>query len=132
MKPVVQIDAFSCGIACVASILSVDYNLALNLFTDGKIKAQKNGFYCKEIVTALKSIGINYQYKYVNKKIRNKIYLENVIVFIKRSKRYPAGHYLCRIDKTWFDSWINFPEKNKKSGIRKRLPGKPIYVIYPI
>lgn len=132
MKIIVQKDSFGCGVACVANILSIEYDEALKLFINGKDKALKNGFYCKEIINVFKLKNINYKYKYINQKIKRKIYTEKVIVFIKRSKKYPAGHFLCRINKLWFDSWINFPEKNKKSGVRKRLPGKPIYLIFPI
>jgi len=65
------------------------------------------------------------------------MYEDGVIVFIKRSVRYPAGHYLARMNGQWMDPWINFPNdqnikniKNATSGFRKKLPGKPIYALF--
>ena len=133
-EPVIQKDILGCGIACTAFVLCINYKNALRLFPDGRQKAKQRGFICKEIVRVLKKKDISAHYKYINKKIRKKIYRDNVIVFIKRSKKYPFGHYLVRYKNLWMDPWINFPEnKNIKkaiSGFRKRLPGRPIYVIF--
>ena len=69
--------------------------------------------------------------------MRKKIYSPGVIVFIARSKQYPNGHFLSRVEKGWMDPWINFSKVNlmsmseAKAGIRKRLPGRPIYAILP-
>lgn len=77
---------------------------------------------------------MNYIYKYVRPKIRKRIYQENAIVLVARSNRYPVGHYLVRYDNRWMDPWINLPKdnsiKNAKSGFRKRLPGRPMYVFF--
>lgn len=132
MKVVVQKDMFGCGVASVACLLSITYAEALSLFENGKTKAISIGFLCKDIVGALKNKNINYQFKYIKPRFKNKIYKHGTIVFIKRSKRFPVGHYLCRKNNLWADSWINFPNKNKRAGFRKRLPGKPIYLIYPL
>lgn len=132
MKKVVQEDPYGCGAACLASVLAVTYQEALSLFTAGKKKAKTFGFYCREIAAALKKEGLEYEYKYIKPKIKRKIYRDGTIVFVKRSKKYPAGHYLSRIDGKWMDPWINFPEENRKAGFRKRLPEKPIYGIIPI
>ena len=131
-EPITQKNPFGCGIACTAFVLGLSYSKTLNLFENGKYKANKSGFYCKEIVNVLGCE--EFSYKYVKDRIKNKIYKDYSIVFIKRSKKYPAGHYLCRYKNKWMDPWINFLKdqniKNAKSGFRKRLPGKPIYVIF--
>ena len=133
--PVVQKNSLGCGVACVAFVVGLSYQKTLKLFKNGKQKANSQGFYCKELVEVLNNQGMNFEYKYIKNKIKTKIYQNNSIIFIKRSKKYPLGHYLCRYKKLWMDPWINF-QKNKnikkaKAGFRKRLPNQPIYVILP-
>lgn len=133
MKNVTQKDGFGCGIACTASVLDLTYEKTKNLFSNSK-QAKDFGFLCKDIVNALKKKGFAYEYKYVKPKIKKRIYKQGTIVFITRSKRFPAGHYLTRDEKKgWMDPWINFLSQmsKSKSGFRKRLPGKPIYAILP-
>ncbi|MBI5060761.1 MAG: hypothetical protein HZB67_00425 [Candidatus Aenigmarchaeota archaeon] len=134
-KAIKQRSLFGCGIACVAYTLGVEYERALKLFKEGRRKAMTKGFVCREIVKALERGGKQYEYRYMNRRMKNKIYEKGTIVFIKRSKKYTFGHYLCRAEKSWMDPWINF-QKNKdvikaKAGFRKRLPGKASYVILP-
>jgi len=53
------------------------------------------------------------------------------IVFVERSKKYPAGHYLIKTKKGWMNPWINFPNiSSAKSGFQKVLPGKAQWIIY--
>lgn len=132
MKLIKQVDAFGCAIACVAFVLNIKYSDAIKLFKNGENKARSSGFYCKEIIEILKNAGFNFQYKYIKPRIRNKIYQKHSIVFIKRSDKYRYGHYLVRFENKWMDPWINFSQKNIKSGFRKRLPGKAIYAILKI
>ncbi len=132
MNPVKQEDSFGCGVACVASILNISYQKALSLFKNGERKAKETGFYCREIVEVLGRGGLKYDYKYIKPKVRKKIYESGAIIFLGRSKKYPEGHYLSRVGNMWMDSWINFPLKKQKAGFRRRLPEKPIYVIYPV
>lgn len=129
MRPIKQEDPFGCGIACVAFVLSISYADSLEMFKDGKNKAEKVGFLCKEIVNALKSKNLIYEYNYIKARYGKSIYDQKTIVFIKQSKKYPSGHYLVRANNNWMDPWINFPNQQKKAGFRKRLPGKPIYAI---
>lgn len=129
MKPIKQRHPYGCGVACTAFILNTSYQNALRLFEKGKEKAENSGFFCKEIVGVLENAGMSYTYKYVNDRVRKKIYKSGTIVFIKRSKKYPSGHYLTRYKNVWMDAWINFSDDNKKAGFRKRLPGRPIYAI---
>lgn len=132
--PIVQENSFGCGIACATFALGLNYQKTLRLFKKDGQRAISQGFYCRHLVKILNSQGNNFDYKYIKSKIKNKIYQNNSIVFIKRSKKYPFGHYLCRYKRLWMDPWINF-QKNKnikeaKAGFRKKLPDKPIYVIF--
>ena len=134
MKNTTQRNKFGCGIACAASVLDLSYQQAKKLFTNSK-QAKNFGFLCKEIVTALKKKGFIYEYKYIKPKVKRRIYRPGTIVFIARSIKYPAGHYLSRDSKKrWMDPWINFPSdvSKAKSGFRKRLPGRAIYAILPL
>ncbi len=127
MRLVKQENKLGCGVACIAAISGMSYKEVLKLFPQNK--ADTKGFICKEIIAVLKEKKFNYECKYLRPKLRNKIYKEGTIVFIQRSKRYPEGHYIARGDSGWMDPWINFPDKNIKAGLRKKLPGKPIYAI---
>jgi ABC-type bacteriocin/lantibiotic exporter with double-glycine peptidase domain len=131
-KPVAQKDKFGCAVACLAFLLNKPYKeISMEI---GNKKAKTKGFNCKEIVEYLKKFGIETRYHYLKSKLKRKIYKEGTIVFIKRDKRYPFGHYLIRYKNFWMDSWINWPKnknvKEAKAGFRKRLPGKPIYAIF--
>ncbi len=130
-KSVTQQHNLGCGLACVAFILDINYQSLANRIIDTKV--EKCGFYCKELVTILKKYNQNYIYRYIKIKFKKIIYKNNVIVYIKKSTRYPKGHYLTRYNNLWMDPWINFSEnkdiKEAKSGFRKRLPGKPIYIV---
>lgn len=134
MNNITQKDGFGCGIACTASVLGLTYEKAKTLFPNSK-QVKDFGFLCKDIVDALAKKGLSYEYRYIKPKIKRRIYKPGTIVFIARSKRFPAGHYLARDEKKgWMDPWINFPSdiSKSKSGFRKRLPGKPIYAILPL
>jgi putative endonuclease len=131
---VVQKDEYGCGAACVAFVLGADYKEAASLM--GKDKAENVGFYCREIVSVLAKRNLKYTYNYLKPRLRKKIYKDGVIVFIKRSKRYPAGHYLVRYEGLWMDPWINILQSESvadaKSGFRKKLSGIPIYAMFPM
>ena len=134
MKPIKQEDFMGCAVACVAFILGTSYGKSLRLFRYGKLRAKIRGFFCKDIIRALTNGNLNYVYKYIKNKTRIKMYQPNAIVYVKKSKKYPAGHYLCRlgyIGYKWMDPWINFPDRDIQAGFRRRLPGKPVYVIFP-
>lgn len=130
---IVQKDSNGCGVACVAFILNKKYSETLNLVENGSFKAKNRGFSCKDLVMILRKAQKDYRYKYITSKLKKKIYNNYTIVFIKRSKKYPSGHYLRRYNKQWMDPWLNFQVNHNinkaKSGFRKRLPGKPIYMI---
>ena len=129
LKIVTQEQGAGCAIACIASILGTSYKNVLKLFD--KNRAPTRGYYSNEIVSALRKKGLNYKYAKLTNKTKK--YLEDYgsIVFIKRSKKYPLGHYLLKTKRGWMNSWINFPNiKPAKSGFQKKLPGKAQWVIY--
>ncbi len=132
MKPLVQKHPFGCGAACVAFVLKESYSKVISFL--GKDKACSTGFSCQDLTKVLLKFGQRYSYKYLKPRLKKQIYQDGVIVFIKRSKRYPSGHYLVRHKGMWMDPWINFPKDKRiakaKAGFRKRLPGKPIYMIF--
>ena len=132
-ESITQQHAYGCGVACVAFVTKESYQDVLKVLRADA--AQAKGFFCKDLVIALDAYGSAYAYKYLKPRLRHQIYNEGVIVYIKKSKYYPVGHYLIRSNGFWMDSWINFMQdqdiKNAKSGYRIRLPGTPIYALFP-
>ncbi len=132
-KHLVQEHASGCGVAVTAQVANITYKKALGLFHDGEFRAELRGFYCREIIRSLRKKELNYRFFYLTRRNRRKIYKNKAIVYIKKSRKYPQGHYISRSNNLWIDPWINYPSIiNTKSGTRRRLPGKPIYVILPI
>lgn len=125
---------YGCGIACFAFALGFTYKEAANYL--GKSQANSSRFWVKDFVAALNKAGKPYVSKHVKPSLLKKIYEEGTIVLIRRSKHYPAGHYLIRHQGYWMDPWINLPSDkdifHATSGFRKRLPGKPMYALLPV
>lgn len=133
MEPVGQEDGLGCAVACVAFVLKIPYQQALTLFSDGKRRVREEAnFYCPEIVQILKNAGLKYAWKKLPKNISEKEFNNLSIVFIKKSKTHPYGHFLCRYNNLWMDPWINLPDINIKAGFREALPGEPTYAILPL
>lgn len=128
MRLVIQEDEYGCGVACMANLLEMPYQKALDLFADPQ-NASWRGFICKDMVYALKRAQNPCKYYYIKPRKRKRIYRDGTIVFIKRNKKYPVGHYLARKGRLWIDSWFNIPNLPRIAGVRKRLPGTPIYAI---
>lgn len=132
MKSITQKHAFGCGAACVAFATEESYEKTIELL--GENKANEQGFYCKELVEVLQKLGKNYEYKYIKPHILPYLEKPGTIVFMKRGKIYPTGHFAVRTEKGWMDPWINFSENQDickaKSGSRKELPEKPIYALF--
>ena len=132
--PVTQKHNFGCGPACVAFVCKKSYDKVVDLL--GEEKIVNKGSYCKNLVEVLRQFGFSYEYIYLKPRFRNRIYIDKVIVFIKRSKKYPVGHFFVRYHGTWMDPWINFKNgasvSQSNSGFRSRLPGKPIYALLSI
>ncbi len=130
---ITQEAGYGCGIACFAFALNVTYQQAEIML--GSEQSNSTRFWVKDFVAALGKHGRSYCAKYVKSHIRRKIYGEGTIVLIRRSKQYPAGHYLIRHNGTWMDPWINLPIDNNlkhaRSGFRRRLPGSPMYALLP-
>ena len=124
---------YGCGVACFAFALGMTYQQAANHL--GELQASSTRFWIKDFASALNTSGKQYIAKYMKLPMVRKIYKEGTIVLIKRSKRYPTGHYLIRHKGLWMDPWINLPTNkdinHAESGFRKRLPGKPMYALLP-
>ena len=134
-KPITQEDLMGCSVACVAFALNKSYKSTKSLFDKPK-DVSFRGYYCREIVKALKRGGLNYKFSKLtqkNKEVKKKLNNFGTIVFIKRNKKYPQGHYLVKTKRSWMNPWINFSSINPaKSGFKKKLPGKPQWIIYHI
>lgn len=132
-KSITQKDPMGCGAACVAFVTNQHYRAVIEKL--GPEKAQSSGFYLKDLNLVLSGLGLSCEGKYVKPRIKTQIYTEGAIVFIKRSSRYPEGHYLVRHNKHWMDPWINFGSTKNiaeaESGFRKRLPGKAQWALIP-
>ena len=124
---------YGCGIACFAFALEMTYQQAVKQL--GERQANSTRFWIKDLTAALNSSGKDYVAKHMKPPMMRKIYKQGTIVLIRRSKQYPTGHYLIRHDGYWMDPWINLPLNNDiehaESGFRKRLPGKPMYALFP-
>lgn len=133
MNPVRQEDGLGCAVACVAFVLGVSYQDALMLFKDGKTRVKnKANFYCPEIVAIFKSHGKDYEWKKLKDMSDVEFSCDHSIVFVKKSKKYPFGHFLVRHKNKWMDPWINLPDKEVRAGFRNELPSKPTYVVYSV
>jgi len=128
-----QEDDMGCGVACVAFLAGKTYQQAVNIL--GQDKARTVGFHLQELVDALSEFGLTYHFMHVKPKMKQSIYHEGTIVFIKRSTRYPYGHYIVRHNGQWADPWVNLvidrDHKNAKSGYRKILPGTAQWAVLP-
>lgn len=133
MGPVTQLDTFGCGAACVAFLLDQSYLSVVTLL--GRENARTKGYGCQKLCNALSTRTRKYRYKKFKPEFNELLYQDGVIIFIKRSRSYPDGHYLCRRDGLLMDPWLNLrSSKNLAeaySGFRRRLPGEPGFIIYP-
>ncbi len=125
---------YGCAIACMAFVLENSYSRTIELLNPNQQFSER--FYIKDLTSELSRLGKSYSSRYVKPHLRKKIYQEAAIVLIARSKTYPVGHYLVRHNKMWMDPWINMKKSNyqiseAESGYRKRLPGRPMYVLIP-
>ncbi len=131
MKPIVQERGSGCAIACVASLLGITYKKAARLFRN-KRAAISRGYYCREICYALRKAGKHYCYQHISGKNRKLLKRKGIIVFVKRNKKYPLGHYLLKAGKGWMNPWINYPNITPaKAGFQVKLPGGASYIIFP-
>lgn len=133
-KSITQEFEYGCGIACYAFVAGRTYKDAALVL--GLAQAQSTRFWVKDLKDALNRAGLAYKSLYIKPRKRHMIYQEGAIVLIRRSERYPSGHYLVRHNNQWMDPWINlrFGAKivHAQSGYRRRLPGSPMYAIIPM
>src|ERR1035437_7497914 len=130
IKRVTQIHGMGCGVACVAAVLGIRYDVALRLFKKPQ-NAWTKGFMCRDLVKALNKAGFPYQHKYLKNKRDLILRVPGTIVFTRFSRAYPRGHYLVRTRKGWMNPWANFPKiAPAKSAIVARLPAQPSYAVF--
>jgi len=133
VRAIYQRHNFGCGAACLAFVLKIDYSQVV--YSLGEVKAKERGFYCGDLVEFLLRFNRVYSSRYIKPRLKKQIYRDGVVVFIKRTRKYPAGHYLTYFNGRWMDSWINFQRNNNlgeaRAGFRKKLPGIPIYALFP-
>lgn len=132
MQSITQQHDFGCGIACVSFVLQKPYaEIAQHL---GAEQATWRGFLCKDLVAILQQYGHAYTYGYT--RVDPDSLPDGTIVFLRRSRMYPAGHYLAKRAGKWMDSWINFDEdrdiSHARSGFRTQLPYPPSYAVIPV
>ena len=128
-KLISQKHLMGCGVACVASLLGITYDNSLKLFNEKYVSTK--GYYLKDIILALKKKEIIYTGSKITNKTRKYINKIGSIVFVKRSKKYPFGHYLLKTNKGWMNPWINYPNINpSKSGFNKKLPGEAQWILH--
>jgi ABC-type bacteriocin/lantibiotic exporter with double-glycine peptidase domain len=128
-KKVAQEHSMGCGMACVASILKIKYEDALEL--SNKKYAFRRGYYYKDLISALRKKGLRYKSAKVNTGNMKYMNKPGSIIFIKKSKKYPVGHYVLKTRRGWMNPWINYPKINPaKAGFQKKLPGKAQSILY--
>jgi ABC-type bacteriocin/lantibiotic exporter with double-glycine peptidase domain len=134
-KYIKQEDSMGCGIACVAYVLGISYEKAVNLFTQ-KQKRETRGFTSKDITEAIKMFSVNYKSVYVGREKEPRIE-NNSIVYVPKCDYFPYGHYLVKIQDGYMDPFINLHESNfdytkAKAGLRRTLPNKISMKIIPV
>jgi hypothetical protein len=132
IKPITQNHILGCGVACVASIIGASYARALSLFAN-PTHAQTKGFYCRDLVAALKKRNKFYAYKFLKSNRDPILKKPGTIVYTLPNQKYHRGHYLVRTQNGWMNPWVNCPEiASAKSGIVKRLPAKANYAVFEV
>jgi hypothetical protein len=128
---VTQEESMGCAVACVASILGISYKDSLKKF--GIKSAENPTFYCKDIASILNKSGLSYDYGKLIDKKRKYLSLPGTIVFLRRSSKFPVGHFILRAKEGWMNPWVNVPKISPaKSGFERVLPGEPQWIIYPV
>lgn len=128
---VAQEHSLGCAVACVASRCQISYESALRLFAEPKL-AWVRGYYCTEVIEALRRAGIHYSTETFDPSLHQKL-LERIgtIVFLEPSELYPVGHYLIRSNKGWMNPWVNFPSMNNvRADFQNTLPNKILFVLH--
>ncbi|MCF7806272.1 MAG: hypothetical protein K9M07_05425 [Simkaniaceae bacterium] len=132
-KPILQEHGMGCGVACVAFALKTTYQKALKLFENPE-NAWTKGYICRDIIQALHKGKREYRHFWYQLKHEEFTKQTGVIVYTKRSEKYPAGHYLIKTENgMWMNPWSNFPVIHPLEGaFQKRLPGEIGYIMIPV
>ncbi len=129
-KLVTQEEGMGCGLACVASELGISYQRARKT-SGGPEGSYTNGYYCEDLVRILNESGRSYIFRKVRREDDSIIQTPGTIVFAKRGRKYPEGHWLLMTSRGWMNPWINWPSINPaKAGYEKRFPGIPEWIVY--
>ncbi len=129
MKLVAQEDSMGCGVACVASVLEISYKDSMKLFDEKR--SSTKGYYLKDLLQALNKKGVIYKSGKVTDKTRKYVNKVGSIVFVKRSKKFPVGHYLLKTSKGWMNPWINSVKiTHAKADFQQKLPGTAQWIVY--
>lgn len=131
-----QKDLNGCGIACIANLLSLEYDIVKDSF-EKRFYSIGKGVKVFDMATFLmEQTKCEYKAKFFNQKNFDtslaKSNSENLgsITLIYRNEKYPVGHYLLRVENGWVDPWINYPSiDDVHAGIRSCLPGNVWYVV---
>ena len=93
-----QEEPFGCAVACVASLLSHDYDTARDLFDEPHGGVLK-GYSCGEICNVLNKYS---KYKYVFKEYYEGACFDDQleVVFLRPSLKYPFGHFMSRSSRS--------------------------------
>jgi hypothetical protein len=130
-ESVTQSHSMGCGVACVAHILDMTYEDALNLFSE-PANALNIGYYCEDIIEAFNKVNKKYSYSEISNFNTNLLDKDNIIVFCPKTDQYQAGHYFAKKSILWMNPWINCPIINPAlSGFVIELPIFPEWIIYP-
>lgn len=131
-KSITQEAPYGCGIACFAFVANITYKDAAYLL--GKEQSNSDRFIIKHFRQELNRYGLSYISKHV-KRNQSVEYEKGMIVLLRRSERFPVGHYLAYNEGKWMDPYINLEDdynfQNPKSGFRDILPGQIMYVLVP-
>ncbi len=108
MRLTKQEDPMGCGIACVAFVLGISYMEATKLFTLPE-KRKTLGYRSSELREALKRGGYDSFSRYTGR-IENLEINKGDIVYVKKCKLFPFGHYLVKTDGGYMDPFVNMTE----------------------
>ena len=116
----------------IASAVEDTYNNILKLCKNPQ-DVLEIGFYMPELKRLLKLYGKeNYSFRKYSSKYHNYLLKNGTIIFISKSKKYPYGHYLNKIEGGWMNPWINCPIISPlKAGIDNSIEEKVIeYILF--
>lgn len=122
-RPVVQLDEWGCGVACIASLLGISYEDAYWLARREKgdsIAGGVPGLELHHIAMILQEGGIHVVADWQE----SEDFPVGTILFVEGPEPYDGGHYILRTQKGWMDPWANIrkPDEPRKSKLIKSYP----------